>query len=380
MGPPSVNQVRLLSNKDSSFLKAFPGTQIIIEGQNLGGIQEIYFNGFPAGFNSVYNTNNNIIVTIPAKAPTEATMPNAPDEIRIVTDHGEVIYKFKLDIPPPVISSILNENALVGDSMIVFGSNLWLVTKVLLPGNKEVTAAVSNPDGSRLSFKLPDLNNATGRLTIQAKYGSVTSTAPINKHEGDSLITNFTESGKPGEASVWNWAWWGAVQSYDVSKFPGTRGGYLQNIFGGVGANDGGWWNGNRSGNFDEVTLFTDAVRTQQTSNYALKFEINTVEPWTSGVQILRFNDDYAYRFMPYTTAPNKSFNTLNKWQTVTVPLSEFKTVSGGVEGTGTNASTMDKLVKAGGKVAFSYRFIAEAAPISLFNAAYDNIRIVKIR
>ena len=266
-GPPSVTQVRLLSNKDSTFVKAFPGTQILIEGANLEGIQEIYFNGFKAGFNSVYNTSKNVIVTIPSKAPTEATMPNAPDEIRIVTDHGEVTYKFKLDIPPPVISSIQNENALTGDSMIIYGSNLWLVSKVLLPGNKEVVAVSSNVDGSRLAFKLPDLNNASGRLTVQAKYGSVMSNGPINKHEGDSIISNFTATWQSGETSVFNWAWWGAVQSDDGSKFPGTRGGYLQNVFGGVGANDGGWWNGNRSGNFDPVTLFTDAILSQPTAN-----------------------------------------------------------------------------------------------------------------
>ncbi len=383
-GTPSVTQVRLLdpTKKDSTFTKAFPGIQVLIEGQNLGGITEIYFNNYQAGFNPVYNTNNNVIVTIPAKAPTEATMPNVPDEIRIVTTHGEAVFKFKLDIPPPVISSISNENALADDSVIVWGSNLWLVSKILLPGNKEVTTVASNADGTRLGFKMPDLANATGRMTIQAKYGNVASDGPINKHEGDSVISNLTDNGV-GEASVFNWAWWGANRSNDASLFPGTRGYYLQNVFGGVGANDGGWWNGNRSGNFDAVQLFNPSVRTQQASNYALKFEVNTKEAWTSGVQVLRFNDGaalYAYRFMPWSTAPDKSFNTLNKWQTVTIPLSEFKTTAGGVEGTGSGATTMDKIVDANGKVAFGYRFIAEATPITLFNAAYDNFRIVKIK
>ena len=384
-GTPSVTQVRLLdpTKKDSTFDKAFPGTQILIEGQNLGGITEVYFNGYQAGFNPVYNTNNNLIITIPAKAPTEATMPNAPDELRIVTTHGEVVYKFKLDIPPPVIASISNENALAGDSVIIWGSNLWLVSKLVLPGNQEVTELASTPDGSRLAFKMPDLNNATGRMTIQAKYGTVESKGPLNKHEGDSLISNLTASWQSGENSVFNWAWWGAVQTDDASLFPGTRGGYLQNVFGGVGANDGGWWNGNRSGNFDKVKIFEPAVRTQQTSDYALKFEINTKEPWTAGVQVLRFNDGatlYAYRFMPWSTAPGKTFHTESKWQTVTIPLSEFKATSGGVEGTGTTAATMDKIVDADGKVAFGYRFITEAAPVSVFNAAYDNFRIVKIK
>ncbi|MDB5120843.1 MAG: hypothetical protein JWN56_2061 [Sphingobacteriales bacterium] len=380
-GTPVITQIRLINpeKKDSTFTQANPGTQVLIEGQNLGGIKNIYFNDYEASFNSTYNTNDNVIVTIPTKAPTEATVPDVPNKIRIVTSHGEVIYDFVLSIPPPVVNRIVNENALPGEKLTILGSNLWLISKVTFPGNKEVTAVTSNADGSIVELTVPsDIGSASGDLTITAKYGTVVSKG-YNLHEGAGVISNLT-SGEGGEADVFNWAWWGANRTADKSMFPGTRGAYLQNIFGGVGAADGGWWNGNRSGNFTEVTLFSDAVLSESASNYALKFEINTKEPWTTGIQVLRFGDDYAYRNMPYATATDKIFDTKNKWETITIPLSAFRKAVNGVEGTGANAVTMANLVKAGGKVNFSYRFISEADPIVIFNAAFDNIRIVKIK
>ena len=381
-GTPVITAIRMINpaKKDSTFLKANPGTQILIEGQNLGGIKSITFNDYQASFNSTYNTNNNVIVTIPPKAPTEATVADVPNKLKIVTSHGETSFDFTLSIPPPMIDRVVNENTLPGEKLTVKGSNLWLVTKVVFPGNKEVTQVTSNADGSMLEVTVPaDLGATSGDLTIVAKYGTAVSKG-YNLHEGAGVITNLTASWESGETSVFNWAWWGALRYDDKSLFPGTRGAYIHNIFGGVGASDGGWWNGNRSGNFNEVTLFTDAILGEPTANYALKFEVNTKEAWTTGIQVLRFGDSYAYRNMPYSAANDKVFDTKQKWETLTIPLSEFRTASGGVEGKGDNAAVMSKLVKAGGKVAFTYRFISEADPIASFNAAFDNFRIVKIK
>ena len=79
-GTPSVTQVRLLdpTKKDSTFDKAFPGTQILIEGQNLGGITEVYFNGYQAGFNPVYNTNNNLSLLFLQKRLQKLLCPMLP--------------------------------------------------------------------------------------------------------------------------------------------------------------------------------------------------------------------------------------------------------------------------------------------------------------
>ncbi|RPD42031.1 glycan-binding surface protein [Chitinophaga barathri] len=380
-GPPSVRSVTLLdsASQDSAFTRALPGTQVLITGENLGGITDVTFNGLSAYFNPAYNTNTHLIITIPEEAPTEATNPDVPNQIHIVTTHGETHYSFVVDIPPPSIFAISNENALAGDSLIIVGSALWLIEKIQFPGGREVTDFNADIAGTRIGLIMPDLGNDTGRITIVAKYGSTTSMGPLNDHQSGNVISNFTNDGETGELPRFNWAWWGAERKSDATLFPGTRGQYLQCVFGGVGANDPAWWNGGRSGNFNEVPMFTDAVMTQQASNYALKFEMNTREPWTSAICVIRFGEQYAFRFTPHTLTTNSSFDTGNKWTTVTIFLSEFKTAADGVEGTGTGASSMGQLLKAGGIVPFGFRIISESKPIDVFNTAFDNFRIIKV-
>ncbi|SEW43684.1 hypothetical protein SAMN05428988_5607 [Chitinophaga sp. YR573] len=387
-GPPIINGVSLLDSTktDSTFARALPGTLILITGENLSGAVTVSFNGQSAYFNPTYNTSTHIIMTIPSNAPTEATDPNVPNKIRIVTNHGETAYSFVIDIPPPAIWAISNENAMPGDSLIIRGANLWLIEKLVFPGGREITDFAGNDAGSRVGLLMPDLGTDTGRLVIVAKFGTTWSDGPLNDHQSGDVISNLTNAGEAGEDPVFNWGWWGANRTSDATLFPGTRGAYLQNIFGGVGAKDVAWWNGNRSGNFSDVsTIFTAAVMSEQASNYALKFEINTKEPWTAGVNVLRLGDNYAYRYMPWADETSGSFNTGNTWETVTVLLSDFKTAAkdadgNTVEGTGAGAMTMGNLLKTGGVVAFGYRFITEAAAVDVYNAAYDNFRIVKVK
>jgi hypothetical protein len=380
--PPMVEKITLLDStlQDSAFVKALPSTLLLVTGQNLGGMVSVTFNGQAAYFNPAYNTSTHLIITIPQNAPTEATDPKVPNKIKFVTTHGELEYSFVIDIPPPAITAISNENALAGDSVIIYGSSLFLIDKLMLPGNREVTSFVANKAGTRVGFVLPDLSGDTGRLTVHAKYGSAMSDGPLNDHESGDLISNLTEKQEEGEKPVFNWAWWGANRTTDASLFPGARGAYLQNIFGGVGANDGGWWVGNRSGNFNDVKLFGTEVMTREASRYALKFEVNTKEAWKAGIMVLRFNDKYCYRFMPWKTATDNKFDTKNKWQTVTVPLSEFRLTDNGVEGTGAPAATLGDLLKPDASVAFGYRFISDENPIDVFNAAFDNFRIIKTK
>ena len=380
-GTPVITQVRLLNpeKKDSTFTKALPGTQVLVEGQNLGGVVRVLFNDYAAGFNTVYNTNNNLIVTIPSDAPTEATRPDVPNTLRLVTTHGEATYNFMLDIPPPTIAYIVNENALPGDSLVIVGSSLWLVDKVTV-GNQTITDVTSNADGTRLGMIMPDLGTEPALVTIEAKYGTTTSRAPINLYAGPGVISNLTADWESGEPSIFNWAWWGALRPNDEALFPGTRGAYLHSVFGGVGADNGGWWENNRAGNFNEAPVATAADLGKPAANYALKFEINTKEPWTTAVCLLRMGDNYAYRWTPFQGTANSTFHTNGKWQTVTVPLSEFKTAKDGKEGTGNNAVTLGSLLTGDGKAAFTYRIVSESEPIDVFNAAFDNFRVVALK
>src|SRR5450432_3588782 len=110
-GPPVISSVRSIDTlkRDSFFVKAFPGSLVVIQGSNLGGLQAVFFNDTLAYFNPVHSTNTNVIITIPATAQTKATLPSAPDVIKLVTNHGSTTFAFQLYLPPPYISSIRSE-------------------------------------------------------------------------------------------------------------------------------------------------------------------------------------------------------------------------------------------------------------------------------
>src|SRR5450432_2131036 len=78
-GPPIIKNIRAVdtTKRDSFFLRAMPGTLIVIQGNNFSGLKAVYFNDTLAYFNPVYVTNTTIIVTIPATAQTKATNPTA---------------------------------------------------------------------------------------------------------------------------------------------------------------------------------------------------------------------------------------------------------------------------------------------------------------
>ncbi|MES2457583.1 MAG: glycan-binding surface protein [Bacteroidota bacterium] len=377
-GNPKIDRIRLTNpaKKDSTFTAALPGTQIVIEGENIGGVQKIYFNDTEAWFNPVYNTDRHMIVTIPKYAPTAANQPEVKSKIRMVTTHGEVSYDFTLTPPDPIITSINNENTIPGQEMTILGESLFQVQSITFPGNRVVTEFSVSAAGNQILVKVPaDLRIESGILTVTTKFGSANSAGVINKVAGEGMISNFSQASQIAWG-VFNWGYFGGIVTNNASLFPNNREHYLQNIFGGIDANNSNWYEGNRSGNFTRFKVFNTFTAGDPAASYALKFEMNTIEPWKAGVCLLRFNDAYAHRWMPYLTAANKSFSTGNTWQTITVPLSEFKTS----EGKGNAAVTLGNIVAADGTLLLNYRFITETEPIALFNSAFDNFRIVKIK
>ncbi len=132
-GTPVISNVRVVEStkRDSFFTAAVPGTLIVIQGQNLGGLQAVYFNDTAANFNPTYCTGTNIIVSIPASAQTKATNPDVPGVIKVVTDHGTVTYAFQLYLPPPAIYSIAFDNS--GTMVTINGINFQGIKKITFP-------------------------------------------------------------------------------------------------------------------------------------------------------------------------------------------------------------------------------------------------------
>ena len=205
-GQPVVTGVRSIdtTRRDSLFTQATPGTLIVIEGSNFGGLQAVYFDDTSAYFNPAYVTNNTIIVTIPATAQTAATNPDVKNVIRIITDHGETSYSFSLYLPPPFISSITFDNT--GSIVYINGSNFEGVKKITFPvsGNDTALSYEVNKTYTQITAEIPPGTPFPDSIRVYCTFGtaaysypppmSITSVSNENGTAGTTIIvrgTNF---------------------------------------------------------------------------------------------------------------------------------------------------------------------------------------------
>jgi hypothetical protein len=180
--PPVITGVRVLNpaKRDSTFTRAFPGAKVIIEGKNLNGISEVYFNNKFTSFNPAYNSNTSLIIQIPHDSPTLANSSDPlPNKVRVVTDHGVSEIEFMLLAPEPEITLFKFEApATVGKPMEIVGKNFYDVKKIIFKVNEVMTAEVTNfavSDSAKvLSFTIPSGGTQDGTVTVITESGEST--------------------------------------------------------------------------------------------------------------------------------------------------------------------------------------------------------------
>jgi len=370
--PPVITDVRVVSKPDTSITAIGAGSLIVIEGSNFTGVKLVLFNDFAAAFNPNYVTDKTIIVTIPEDAPTEVTDPNAPNQIKVVAEGGTATFDFALLPPPPQIL-VLNEFTKPGEEMVLYGTNIFLVEKVILPGNIEVTDFTVNEEGTILTFTLPANATEPGPIQLKTKYTTVESPA-INDVTG--MLVNFDDIGSLE---------WGTGESADESAFPGARGDFALMAFGTIPADNWSWWEWGRSINLPGSTVWMPQERlSEPLDDYAVKFEMFVKTPWRHGTLLVLKNYNWAYvaRLAPWRNTPQKVFET-DRWVTVTIPLSMFKTKANNIDGSGEPAPSMEALL-GDGKGNFNLFYVNDRAysdgPQEGFSTGIDNIRVVKIQ
>ena len=121
-GKPTIKYIRCLSSEihnwdddpgtqytDGQLVNsANPGSALVIIGDNLRSVNEIWFNDQKATLNQSTITDNTLFVSVPGNVPTEVS-----DKIFFVTTGKDTVtYDFKVLISSPVINSMPNEYAL----------------------------------------------------------------------------------------------------------------------------------------------------------------------------------------------------------------------------------------------------------------------------
>lgn len=162
---------------------AFPGTIVLINGENLLSVNKITFNGCEAYINAPFVTDTHIVITIPANAPTDASVEegeSVSNEVVLYSDAGKASMPFKLLVPEPKITHVNNEFLHAGKECVIYGSYLYKINKIILPDGIEVLKEdiFENTD-EELHFIMPE-GVGKGKIKLINDFGEDESLFMIN--------------------------------------------------------------------------------------------------------------------------------------------------------------------------------------------------------
>lgn len=363
-GTPTVNYIRLpyLSQADSLIDEASLGTVICLVGDNLTSIKELIFNDQSAQLNTSYITSHTLIVQIPDDIPDLVS-----DKIYMVTSGNDTVtYDFHVVVPAPAVNSMSCEFAKAGEEVTIYGSyfvddpNVPLT--VTLPDGQALSgSALKSITQSAITFTMPECATE-GTITVTSIYGETESA--FHYLESRGMLFDFD-----GKTGLGNHGW----HDRDIISDETSLDGNFVQLGNGTAkmSEDGGWddtnfsfeyWCGSwdtpqnvTSGNGMALNNLVDFTDWQ---NMSLKFEmyIPSSNPWQAGAMQICFEgyDKVTYSgyaidgysgtvasanakvfngedgmgvwgraiYRPWTTTG--SYDTDNKWVTVTIPLTSF--------------------------------------------------------
>ena len=326
-GIPEVYYVRVANpeSADSLLVGAYMDNSIVLVGKNLTSIKEIWFNDKRAILNTSFITDNNLFVTVPKEIPGVVT-----DKIYMITSKNDTVtYDFSVQVPGPVVSRISCEYAHDGDEVIIYGDyfiddpNVPLT--ILMAGNVPVTEIISI-EKTKVKFRIPE-GAQKGYVNVKSIYGSARSKFQFRDDRG--MILDWDNLDASG-----SWRG-GRIKNSDPEGISGNYVYFTGSLDGDPTAD---WAEDDFSFNLwgkangrPEGDLFdTDPA------NSVLKFEVNVTQPWeTLALQmiftpwdLMDTNSYIADETVPRGLwRPWESTGTYvtNGWETVSIPLSEFK-------------------------------------------------------
>ncbi|MCW3806368.1 glycan-binding surface protein [Plebeiibacterium marinum] len=383
-GVPTVDYIRVSDpeKSDSLIASASLNQTIVLIGENLTSIKEMWFNDKEAYLNTSFITYNTLFVTIPNEIPDVVS-----DKIYMVAGKDTVSYDFNVVVPAPAPKSMLCEFVADGEEAVIYGNYFIndpnVPLQVFFPGELEGEVVSVSDDYDEVVVKVPS-GASVGQVTVKTIYGSARSSFFFRDDRNYILDwDNLDASG--GWRS-------GVIANSDPV---GINGNYVR-FYGEMPGKAGDLWDEdkfafnlwNQSNGRADVPFYDGDL-----SAAALKFEVNIPESWSSAALQMIFtpysvsgnneyvaNDDATKTYlskdfprglwMPWVSSG--SYMT-DGWTTVTVPLSEFVYDKDGKASEAT--LTTDML---GGLTFFVYHGGVDGSDCTV-HMCIDNIRIVPL-
>ena len=333
------------------------GQMIRIEGSGFTGLKKVFINGYDTYFNNALMTDNNVWVTLDKKTPVDKADESVRNTIVFVKDNTQTTYEFTVRASAPSITSVDNTLPKAGEKVTVYGANLQETTKITLPGGVEITSGIeSDEDGEWYAFTMPSGVTAAGSIISEGANGTAMTPAYFNEFR--AFIIDFDGTGEMG-------AWSATFGAEDLVDDPLNSGrgkvcqlipeSFLANgaVADGVSNIKGFWTAGNGNDNDDWNRMTSVIPGTTRVDSVALQFDVYVPEAWDlSGQMVItiqnnlsnygygsactKYSAQYtnqAYAWVPWLdreTGDHKAFTTGERWQTVTIPLSQFGNYTNG--------------------------------------------------
>lgn len=305
-GDPRIRYVRVTNpvSADSLLVGANQGNLIAIIGENLQDTKEVWFNDQRATLTPTYVSNTSILVSVPNPIPKVIT-----NKIKLVFPGEKILlYDFKVTISKPVVSSMVSEYVLAGDVATIRGDFFYAPVTVTFAGG--VKGELVSVQDKILQVRVP-AGAQPGQITITTNFGETKSSFWFRDTRNIFISSDpFT-------------GWWN--QSYVVTN-PGTNdppsinGNYIR-----FKKSIGAWsWNEVAGGPPSAMgpiskNIPDDAIL--KPSDYYLKFEVNTLKPYTSNMLKINVGLSKDFNGDQYTWKP--PYDTKGQWQTVIIPFEE---------------------------------------------------------
>jgi hypothetical protein len=355
---------------------AAPGDSVFIYGTNLVLVENFQYGG--TKINSFkYNTWGTALGFL-----MPATTSN--QQITITTKSGTV--QGIIDAKP-TITGVSYQNANAGDSVYVYGTYLKGIQSLTYAGTA-ITSFVSAKNGSSVGFVVPTLTQS-GIVSVTTSFGSAATVYHVNASHTGFIGTM--------EWDNYGWDWNGGSlftgtppadwRGYDAA-FEGITKNLSQFVVKTLPVMKAGegqaWgWPPTYYLNFNPIgTWLPTANLADAPGNWALRFDVSIPKDWKgSTINVISNAGSYVARWEPWAQT-GKAFKTKG-WITVTLPLTEFRTVDpvNGV-GKGNPLTKITDLVGVDGKAACEIYFknYGNGATTTGFYGAFDNIRLEKVK
>lgn len=361
-GTPVVRYVRPcdVTISDSLLTGGYLGSQIAIIGENLSGVNAIYFNDQKAKLNPNYVTNNAIIVTIPSGIPAEKE-----DLIRLYTKNDSCYYTFETLVPAPTAQTMTCEYVEDGD--IAYIQGLYFINEDAVPLS---VVFEGGAEGEIISY---DINNIAVKVPIGAQSGPIKITSVYGTGQSDFEFRDNRNMIMDFEDTSWN--------TWGLSAFASEGGpsGQYMTLEGTVGS----WsWPANQLQVFYNHPTRNPIVSTGEIEDLALCFEVYSHEwhevpllMWFSNLADTHDVDGSAAQahWKPYLVNGVKTNYVTDGWITVSIPLTDFKYSKDESEDNRIIAN-LDELVD------FHAMFFGAADGTTNVKLWIDNVRIKKYK